>query len=40
MEEMVREIGRTVRYALASNPRTARFIAILLVGGLTYALVT
>ena len=36
MEHLSREIGRTVRYALASNARTARLIAISVVIALFY----
>jgi hypothetical protein len=40
MREIVAQLGRTVRFALTSNPRTARLCAILVVAVLVYDLVT
>ncbi len=38
MDEFFREVGRTIRYALASADRTIRLIAIRVVGMLLIAL--
>lgn len=40
MREIVAQLGRTVRFALTRNPRTARLCAILVVAVLVYDLVT
>ncbi len=39
MKDVAREMGRTIRYALESTPRTARLIAISAVMALIYLLI-
>jgi hypothetical protein len=39
MKHLARETGRTIRYALASTPRTVRLISISGVPALTYLVV-